>query len=91
MAAMGSWIVWQAAAGPNAGLRGPDGVFFGNSSTRFAAVTDGLSNTGFFSERVMADGSNAIVSPRSDVFFSPAAPTTIDDAVRLCQAVDIRT
>ena len=37
----------------------------------------------------MADGSNAIVSPRSDVFFSPAAPTTIDDAVRLCQAVDI--
>ena len=89
MADMGSWIVWQAASGPNAGLPGPNGVFFGNSSTRFAAVTDGLSNTGFFSERVMADGSNAIVSPRSDVFFSPAAPTTIDDAVRLCQAVDI--
>ena len=81
MADMGSWIVWQAASGPNAGLPGPNGVFFGNSSTRFAAVTDGLSNTGFFSERVMADGSNAIVSPQSDVFFSPAAPTTVDDAV----------
>ena len=76
MADMGSWIVWQAATGPNAGLPGPNGVFFGNSSTRFAAITDGLSNTGFFSERVMADGNNAIVSPKSDVFFSPAAPTT---------------
>ena len=89
MADMGSWIVWQSASGPNAGLPGPNGAFFGNSSTRFAAVTDGLSNTGFFSERVMADGSNAIVSPQSDVFFSPAAPTTLDDAVALCQAVDI--
>jgi prepilin-type N-terminal cleavage/methylation domain-containing protein/prepilin-type processing-associated H-X9-DG protein len=89
MADMGSWIVWQSASGPNVGLPGPNGVFFGNSSTRFAAITDGLSNTGLFSERVLADGSNAIVSPQSDVFFSPAAPTTLDDAVRLCQAVDI--
>ncbi|MFO0950129.1 MAG: DUF1559 domain-containing protein [Isosphaeraceae bacterium] len=89
MADMGSWIVWQAAAGPNANLPGPNGVFFGNSSTRFAQITDGLSNTGVFSERVMADGSNAIVSPASDVFFSPAAPTTIDDAVNLCNAVNI--
>jgi prepilin-type N-terminal cleavage/methylation domain-containing protein/prepilin-type processing-associated H-X9-DG protein len=89
MADMGSWIVWQAAAGPNAALRPPDGAFFGNSSTRFAQVVDGLSSTGFFSERVLADGSNAIVSPQADVFFSPAAPTTIDDAVQLCRAVDI--
>src|SRR3954468_5367309 len=89
MADMGSWIVWQSASGPNAGLPGPDGVFFGNSSTRFAAIIDGLSNTGLFSERVMADGSNAVISPKSDVFFSPGAPTTIDDAVAQCQAIDI--
>lgn len=89
MADMGSWIVWQAASGPNAGLAPPNGVFFGNSSTRFAGITDGLSNTGLFSERVMADGSNAVVSPQSDVFFSPAAPTTIDDAVTQCRAIDI--
>lgn len=89
MADMGSWIVWQSAMGPNAGLPGPNGAFFGDSSTRFAAVTDGLSNTGFFSERVMADGSNAIVSPQSDVFFSPGAPTTLDDAVQQCLAIDI--
>ncbi|MBX6312236.1 MAG: DUF1559 domain-containing protein [Isosphaeraceae bacterium] len=89
MADMGSWIVWQAATGPNAGLPGPNGTFFGNSATRFADITDGLSNTGVFSERVLADGSNAIVSPIADVFFSPAAPTTLDDAIRQCQAVDI--
>ncbi len=88
MADMGSWIVWQQASGPNAGLPNPNGVFWGNSSTRFAAVTDGLSNTGFFSERVMADGNNAVVSIASDVFFSPAAPTTVDDAVTMCNAVD---
>jgi prepilin-type N-terminal cleavage/methylation domain-containing protein/prepilin-type processing-associated H-X9-DG protein len=89
MADMGSWIVWQSASGPNAGLPGPNGVFYGDSATRFAEIADGLSNTGFFSERVMADGSNAIVSPQSDVFFSPAAPTTLDAAVQACQAVDI--
>ncbi len=89
MADMGSWIVWQAPTGPNTGLPGPNGVFFGNSATRFAQVTDGLSNTGCFSERVLADGSNGLVSPRSDVFFSPAAPTTINSAVQQCQAVNI--
>ena len=89
MADMGSWIVWQASTGPNVSLRPPDGVFYGNSATQFAHITDGLSNTGLFSERVMTDGSNGIVSPRSDVFFSPAAPTTIDEAVQICQAVNI--
>ncbi len=89
MADMGSWIVWQAATGPNTGLAPPNGVFYGNSSTRFADVSDGLSNTGVFSERVMADGSNGIVSPRSDVFFSPGGPTTLDDAVAQCNAIDI--
>jgi prepilin-type N-terminal cleavage/methylation domain-containing protein/prepilin-type processing-associated H-X9-DG protein len=89
MADMGSWIVWQASSGPNATLAGPNGTFFGNSSTRLADMTDGLSNTGIFSERVMADGSNAIVCTRSDVFFSPGSPTTLDDAVRQCQAIDV--
>jgi prepilin-type N-terminal cleavage/methylation domain-containing protein/prepilin-type processing-associated H-X9-DG protein len=89
MADMGSWIVWMAAAGPNANLPKPNGMFYGNSSSRFAEVTDGLSNTGVYSERVLADFSNGIVSPISDVFFSPAQPTTLDDAVAACQAVDI--
>jgi prepilin-type N-terminal cleavage/methylation domain-containing protein/prepilin-type processing-associated H-X9-DG protein len=89
MADMGSWIVWQASTGPNVNLSPPNGVFYGNSSTRLAEISDGLSNTAIFSERVLADGSNAIVSPIADVFFSPAAPTTLDEAAQACQAVDI--
>ena len=89
MADMGSWIVWQAATGPNTGLAPPNGVFYGNSATKFSGITDGLSNTGLFSERIMADGSNAIVSPKSDVFFSPGAPLTLDDAVQQCNAINI--
>jgi prepilin-type N-terminal cleavage/methylation domain-containing protein/prepilin-type processing-associated H-X9-DG protein len=89
MANMGSGIVWQAPVGVNAGMPSPNGVFYGNSATSFAAITDGLSNTTFFSERVLADGNNAIVSPIADVFFSPGFPMTPDDAMQQCQAVDI--
>jgi prepilin-type N-terminal cleavage/methylation domain-containing protein/prepilin-type processing-associated H-X9-DG protein len=89
MADMGSWIVWQAADGPNLGLLPPNGVFYGNSSTRFAEVTDGLSSTAFFSERILADFTNGVISPIADVFFSPAQPTTLDAAVQACQAVNI--
>ncbi len=89
MANMGSGIVWQAAIGSNAGLPQPNGVFYGDSATTFAAITDGLSNTTFFSERVLADGNNAIVSPIADVFFSPGFPTTPDDAMQQCLAVNI--
>jgi hypothetical protein len=89
MADMGSGIVWQASVYGNSALPSPSGVFHGDSATKFAAITDGLSNTGFFSERVMADGNNAIVSPISDIFFSPLAPTTPDQAYQECQAVDI--
>jgi prepilin-type N-terminal cleavage/methylation domain-containing protein/prepilin-type processing-associated H-X9-DG protein len=89
MANMGSGIVWQAAIGGNAGLPMPSGVFYGDSATTFAAITDGLSNTTFFSERVLADGNNAIVSPIADVFFSPGFPTTPDDAMQQCLAVNI--
>ncbi len=89
MADMGSGIVWQAPVG---------------SEREHARAQRGLSRRqchalrrdhrrpvqhGFYSERVMADGNNAIVSPVSDVFFSPGAPTTPDDAYQQCQAVDI--
>jgi prepilin-type N-terminal cleavage/methylation domain-containing protein/prepilin-type processing-associated H-X9-DG protein len=89
MANMGSGIVWQAAQGPNATMPPPNGVFAANICRRLADVTDGTSQTAFFSERIMADGSNAIISPKADVFFSPLAPTTPDEAIRMCQEVNI--
>jgi len=89
MANMGSNIVWQAPVGPNVGMPAPNGVFYGDSATTFAAITDGLSNTAFYSERILADGNNAIVSPIADVFFSPLFPTTSDQALQMCQAVNI--
>ncbi len=65
-----------------------NGVFYVNTATRFADLTDGTSNTAFFSERLMADGSNAIVSPVEDVFFNPGDPATADIAYNTCKAVD---
>jgi prepilin-type N-terminal cleavage/methylation domain-containing protein/prepilin-type processing-associated H-X9-DG protein len=89
MVNMGSWIVWMSASGPNAALAPPNGIFYGNSATKIADVTDGLSNTTLFSERILADFNPAVVAPIADVFFSPAQPTTLDDAVAACLAIDI--
>jgi prepilin-type N-terminal cleavage/methylation domain-containing protein/prepilin-type processing-associated H-X9-DG protein len=89
MACKGNGIVWLDDTGPNTGMPVPDGVFTYASQTRLTDIVDGTSNTAFFSERLLADGSNAILSPVSDVFFSPAAPTTPDQAVAICGAVNI--
>jgi prepilin-type N-terminal cleavage/methylation domain-containing protein/prepilin-type processing-associated H-X9-DG protein len=89
MADMGSGIVWQNSLPPNTTLPPPNGVFYGNSATRLAEITDGLSNTGFFSERIVGDATTGIISPIADVFFDPGAPLTPDDAMAQCQALNI--
>ena len=90
MADMGSGIVWQSSLfAPNTTLPMPSGVFYGNSATRLAEITDGLSNTGFYSERIVGDATTGIISPIADVFFDPGAPLTPDDAMAQCLALNI--
>lgn len=89
MANKGSGIIWLAPTGPNAGMPEQNGVMYYQSVVRFADIIDGTSNTGAFSERMLADGNNSVVSPVADVFFSPAAPATPDEAKQLCDALDI--
>lgn len=89
MANKGNGVIWQDATGPNTGFTEQNGILFYHSSVKMSDITDGSSNTAAFSERVLADGNNGVSSPLEDVFFSPAAPTTADEAVTMCSAVDI--
>ena len=77
----GASILWRD---PSA-----DGVMYYLSSTRFRDILDGTSHTAAFSERVLTDGSNGIVSPEADVFLSSADPLTHDEAVQICATVDV--
>ncbi len=71
---------------PNTALY--NGVFYVNTAVGFGDITDGTSNTAFFSERLLADGSNGIVSPIEDVFFNPSDPANADVAHTTCLGVD---
>lgn len=85
----GSGVIWQDPSGPNTGMPAQTGVMYYRSKVSMSDIIDGSSNTAAFSERVLADGNNGVSSPLEDVYFSPAAPTTPDDAVTMCNAVDI--
>jgi prepilin-type N-terminal cleavage/methylation domain-containing protein/prepilin-type processing-associated H-X9-DG protein len=75
--------------GVNIGLPPPNGPFGPDSRTKFADITDGLSNTAFFSEHVTGDFNNALVSDRADTFQAGTQPTTADQAMQDCAALDI--
>lgn len=89
MANKGSGVIWNDPSGPNVGMPAQTGLFYYFSRVAMADIIDGSSNTAAFSERVLADGNNGVVSPLEDVFFSPASPNTPDEAVSICNALDI--
>lgn len=83
----GSTIWWgQDASGAN-------GVFYWSNppdvkGASIASILDGTSNTAAFSERRKGDWSNAVASP-TDLFSPPGVtPSTPDQAVAACQALD---
>jgi prepilin-type processing-associated H-X9-DG protein len=52
-------------------------------------ISDGTSNTAAFSEHVKGDFSNAAVSPDGDTFQPGTYPSTPDQALADCNAIDI--
>jgi prepilin-type N-terminal cleavage/methylation domain-containing protein len=66
-----------------------NGIFFYFSVIRFRDIIDGASSTAAFSERVLTDGNNGLVSPDEDVFLGSGDPATPDEAIQMCAATDI--
>ena len=77
----GTSVGWQDPAA--------NGVIYWLSQTRFADILDGSSQTAAFSERNLTDGSNGISTPDADTYLSSANPSTPDQAVQMCAAVDV--
>ncbi len=65
----------------------PRGIFYFNSSVRVSAVTDGLSNTAYFSERIRGTGSP---NPRTDMLVN-SAQTSMDATFLTCSQTNVLT
>jgi hypothetical protein len=85
---LGSSIVFNPNHAANATMPKLDGTIFPDSGVRHRDIVDGSAHTAMFSERLQRDGSNAIVSLDSDIFLGTTAPTTPDQAMEQCRAVN---
>ncbi len=72
----------------NATMPEPDGGFWQMNEYSVANITDGTSSTAAFSEHVRGDFSNATVSLDGDTFQPGTYPTTPDEALSQCNAID---
>src|SRR5262249_8807345 len=55
-----------------------------------AEVTDGTTNTAAFSEHITGDFDNTIATENADTFAPGTSPTTPDEALRDCKAINWR-
>jgi len=87
----GNWLCDRGDAAPAASDISPGelqtGVFYFLSKCRFASITDGLSNTVFFSERMRRSGT---AYPRSDLF-TMANQTSLAGTYATCSATNTAT
>jgi prepilin-type N-terminal cleavage/methylation domain-containing protein len=90
----GTGVLWSAFPLPtsdaNYGLQPPqNGVILRNIKVKPKDIIDGLSHTAAFSERNMGDGSQETSTPESDTYAPGTWPTTADQALQDCLAVDV--
>jgi prepilin-type N-terminal cleavage/methylation domain-containing protein len=81
-----AWLCDLSEALPStiAPQEAPRGIFYFLSSVRLAQVTDGSSQTAFFSERIRGQGTP---NPRTDAFITPNQ-TSLDAAHSDCQSLN---
>jgi hypothetical protein len=88
----GSGILWgnppTASSDPNFGMPAPNGPFFLDSKLRFKDVTDGTTRTALVSEHDVGDFNNGLATVRTDTLWPQTNPTTADEAVAQCAAID---
>ncbi|MFO0876029.1 MAG: DUF1559 domain-containing protein [Gemmataceae bacterium] len=86
-----SLVMWYGisdTAGVNAALPPGNGSFDVNNPLKLADLTDGTSSTAAFSEHLLGDFSNAVVTDRGDTFRPGTYPSTADQAVLDCAALN---
>jgi prepilin-type N-terminal cleavage/methylation domain-containing protein/prepilin-type processing-associated H-X9-DG protein len=87
---LGNQYTWACDLGDSQGSQldpteVPRGIFYFLSSTRLADITDGTSNTAFFSEKIRGKGTP---DPRSDMFVMSVAGSLVQ-TYQTCQSLPL--
>ena len=62
------------------------GVFYNQSRVRISSISDGTSQTAFFSEKLRGQGTP---DPRTDMFMMMPMTTSVDQTYQTCRALNI--